>query len=170
MVADGIMTTRGANAAIALFALLALTSCRTTRLETDELTRARFLLESASRDSYSALVAMPISRVQVPVEGEAILSEYDYESIELVELELGKALLFTLKPAAARAFYRITVANQGKRLVLLVDAEPVGARRIDGPIADGRIHIFLEATDAELRRLAANLKITNLEIQKKLSR
>ncbi|MDQ8205436.1 hypothetical protein [Pelagicoccus sp. SDUM812003] len=154
--------------AFLLLSLLA--GCQTGRIDPAELTRARFFLEKADGDAYSAIVTLPLSQVKIPVEGDAILSEFDYLAIDLAELELGNCLSFTLKPAAARAFYRISVANQGKRLVLVVDGQPIGARRIDGPVSDGRIYIFLEVPDETLEELAADLKKTNADIQKTLSR
>ncbi|WP_221774614.1 hypothetical protein [Pelagicoccus albus] len=132
--------------------------------------RARFILESSSQSDMSALVTLPISLVQIPVEGDAVLSEFDYYSIDIAEVALGKCLAFTLKPAAAREFYQISVANQGKRLVLVLNGEAVAARRIDEPIADGRVFIFLEADDERLAEVANQLQKTNFDIQKKLSR
>lgn len=139
-------------------------------MDTAAYTRARFLMESRTTDGYSAMVTMPVSRVRVPVEGKAIVSEFDYQSIELAEIDLGKCLLFTLRPPAARAFYQISAGNQGKRLVLVVNGEPLGVRSISGPIADGRIFVFLEADDDRLHELATKLKETNFDIQKKLTR
>ena len=135
-----------------------------------EMSRARFVLETNASDGYAAAVRMPISQVQIALESEAILSEFDYQSIAAVDLELGKCLLFTLNPAASRELYRISVTNQGKRVVLLVNGEPVGVRRFDGPIQDGRLHVFLELEDSKVEELAIKLNETNRDIQKKLSR
>ncbi len=153
-----------------LSAVIALAGCQSTGLDGVEYTRARFFLESVSKDGFSAALTLPISRIQIPVEGEAIVSEFDYLTIDLVEVDLGRCLVFALKPAAARAFYQISVGNQGKRLVLVVDGEPIGVRSINGPIADGRIFVFLEVNDDRLMELATKLKETNFDIQKKLSR
>lgn len=153
-----------------LLILIGLVGCQTTGLDNETYTRARFLLEAVSDDDYSALVTLPLSRVQIPLEGEAVLSEFDYLSIDVAEVELGKCLLFTLKPAAARAFYQISVDRQGSRMVLVVNGEAIAARRIERPIADGRIFVFLEATDERLEELEKKLKETNFDIQKKLSR
>lgn len=139
-------------------------------MEVVDLRKARFHFEDTSAGDYAVMVRLPISGVQIPVQGKAVLSEFDYHAIDLVELELGKSVMFTLKPTAARAFYQLTAGNQGKRLVLVIDGQPFGARRIDGPIADGRIVIFLETSDEELERIVEQLRETNIEIQKKLSR
>ncbi len=150
--------------------LLAYSGCRSTEGMGENLTRARFVLESAEDNGFGAVARMPISGVAIPLQPEAILSEYDYAKIELAELEFGAGLIFTLKPAAARAFYGITVANQGRRLVLLIDGLAMGARRIESPVATGVISIFLETTDENLEEIAAKLEKSNLEIQKQLSR
>ncbi len=151
-------------------ALWALAGCQTTGLDRAGYARARFFLESGSSEGFSAAVALPISRVQIPIESDAIVSEYDYLSIDVVNVDLGRCLAFTLKPAAARAFYQISVGNQGKRLVLIVNGEPLGVRRISGPISDGKIYVFLEVDDDRLMELARKLKETNFDIQKKLTR
>ena len=49
-------------------------------------------------------------------------------------------------------------------------ALPMGVRRIDAPIADGKLYVFVEATDEALAEIAEDLRKTNVEIQKKLSR
>ncbi|MDQ8185244.1 hypothetical protein [Pelagicoccus sp. SDUM812002] len=153
-----------------LTAAFALAGCQSTGMDGANFTRARFFLESVSSDGYSAAVTLPLSRVQIPVESEAIVSEYDYHSIEVVDVDLGRCLAFTLKPPAAREFYQISVANQGKRLVLVVNGAPLGVRKIDGPIANGKIFVFLEVSDKNLEELAKKLKESNFDIQKKLKR
>lgn len=155
---------------IALATALFFAGCQTAQPNTGNWFRARFVLESASPDGYAATVRLPVSQVQIALEAEASISEFDYTAIDVVDLELGKCLLFTLKPAASREFYRITVANQGKRLVLLMNGQPYGVRKIDGAVADGRIYIYIEATDEKMDTMAKQLKETNAEIQKTLSR
>lgn len=150
--------------------LLFLSGCQSTGMDAGDYVRARFVLEASVEGDFSAMVTLPLSQVRIPVKGDAILSEFDYRSIEIAEVALGKCLLFSLKGPAAREFYQISVANQGKRLVLAINGEAIGARRIDGPIADGRIFMFLEATDERLEEIASKLQETNFDIQKKLSR
>lgn len=153
-----------------LSAFFVLAGCQTTGRDGADYTRARFFLESSSTDGFSAAVALPVSRVQIPINGDAIVSEFDYLAIDVVDVELGRCLAFSLKPAAARAFYQVSVGNQGRRLVLVIDGEPLGARSINGPIADGKIFVFLEVSNDRLMELANKLKETNFDIQKKLTR
>lgn len=150
--------------------LLFLVGCRSTGMDASDYARARFLLEAAGENDFSAMVTLPVSNVRIPVQGDAILSEFDYRAIDIAEVALGKCLVFSLKGPAAREFYQISVANQGKRLVLAINGEAIAARKIDGPIADGRIFIFLEVTDDRLVEIANKLQETNFDIQKKLSR
>jgi len=133
-----------------------------------ELVRARFLIESDPSEGMSAIVTLPVSRVQVSVKGEAIISEFDYSAVELAEAELGKCLLFVLKPAAARAFYQISVEELGKRLILVIDGVPIGVARLASPIENGRILVFPELSDGGLSELARDLKASNLDINRKL--
>ncbi|MBK1877174.1 hypothetical protein [Pelagicoccus mobilis] len=148
---------------------IVLAGCQSTGMDVGDYSRARFLLESRNENDFAAMVTLPLSQVKIPVQGQAVLSEFDYQSIDVAEVSLGKCLAFTLKGPAAREFYQISVANQGSRLVLAVDGDPVGARRIKGPISDGRIFIFLELPDEQLDELAKKLQETNFDIQKRLS-
>jgi hypothetical protein len=111
-------------------------------------------------------VTLPRSGVKIAVGQKAILTESDVVNAEEARVELGACLMLQLTPAAARDLYRLSVVNQGRRLVLTVNDSPLGARRIDGPLADGTIFIFAEVADAELPRLVRDLKRTSAEIQK----
>jgi preprotein translocase subunit SecD len=90
--------------------------------------------------------------------------------VELVQVDLGKCLLFQLSTSAVRDFYRMTVTHQGRRLVMVLDGEAVGARRIDGPITNGVLYVFVERPEAELPALVENLKKSSVAIQRELAR
>ncbi len=157
--------------ALAALVTVLLSSCQTGgQRAVEDPILARFAIEDVSSADFAAIAQLPVSGVRIGIQSKAILSEFDYLDIEAVELDAGKCLLFTLKPAAARDFYRTSVANQGSRLVLLLNGKAMGARRIDGPVADGRIYIYIEAPDDQVAALAAKIKETNIDIQKKLSR
>lgn len=152
-----------------LFASLLLSACATQRDAPEALLRARFHVEAAS-DGYASAAVLPVSGARIAVEPKAALSEFDYLAIDIVELEFGKCLVFALKPAAARDFFRLTVGKMGYRLVLTLNGQPAGARRLEGPITDGKVYIYVEADDARLAEIAQQLKETNIAIQKKLSK
>lgn len=131
-------------------------------------TWARFFLESAGEAGTP--VVLPQSGVRVVANPSPVITEADIVNVELVQVDLGKCLLFQLTPAAARDFYRLSVAHQGRRLVLVIDGAPLGARRIDGAIADGAVFVFVELPDAALPSLVDNLKKSAAALQRELAR
>ena len=83
-----------------------------------------------------------------------------------MEVELGRCLMFKLTPAAARDLYRLSVQSQGRRLVLVVNGAPLGARRIERPFDDGTVLIFAEINDTELPALVGNMRKSSAELQR----
>ncbi len=147
-----------------------LSACQSARpANPKDLASARFFLEGA--DGVTGLkVVLPQSAVNLGVNPKPVLTEGDILDVELVQVDLGKCLMFQLRPAAARDFYRLSGSNQGRRLVLMLDDEAIGARRIDGAIMDGKIFIFIEKPDADLPALVSRLKRSSMEIQRELAR
>lgn len=131
-------------------------------------TLARFFLETS--DSGTAAVELPLSGVRVTIGAKPVFTEGDILDVELMQVELGKCLMFQLTPAAARDLYRLTGSSQGRRLVLMLNQVPVGARRIDAPLVDGRIFVFAEVSEAALPVLVTNLKKTTAELQRAIAR
>ena len=131
-------------------------------------TVARFYLEST--DGGASTAVLPISGVRVAIGDKPLVTEGDIVNVDLVQVDLGRCLLFHLTPSAARDLYRFSGSNQGRRLVLMLNNVPIGARRIEGPITDGAVFIFAEVADAELPVLATNLKKTSAELQRAIAR
>lgn len=130
---------------------------------------ARFFLESG--EGVTGLrVELPQSAVNLAVNPKPVLTEGDVLNVELVQVDLGKCLLFHLTPSAARDFYRLSGTHQGRRLVLMINDDAIGARRIDGAIADGKIFVFVEQPDADLPALVSRLKRSATEIQRAIAR
>jgi len=136
----------------------ALAGCQSVppKVSTPEL--ARFYLESS--DGVGEQVTLPQSGVQILIQPKPVITEYDIVNVELARVELGECLVFELAPAAARDLSRLTAANQGRRLVLLLGGVPFGARYIAKPFDRGTVLIFIEVPDAALPALVANLKET----------
>lgn len=128
----------------------------------------RLFLEAANADGLP--VTLPQSGVHIAVNAKPVLTEGDIANAELVQVELGTCVLFQLTPAATRDFYRLSVTHQGRRLVLVVDDAPLGARRIDGPITNGGIFMFVELPDAALPAFVANLKKSSRALQQEIER
>jgi len=131
-------------------------------------TAAKFYLETTRPDATS--LVLPQSGVRIAIESKPALNEGDIGNVELMQVDLGKCLMFQFTPDAARELYRISAANQGRRLVLMLNQVALGARRIDGPLADGNLLVFVEVADSALPVLVSNLKKTSAEIQRQLAR
>lgn len=156
----------GTIAVVAVFAGLLLVSCNTTGVGFEyERAMARFVLESENSGS---IVTMPVSEVRIQVNPTALLTEFDFESVAVVEVELGQCLQFRLNHQASRTFYQASANNQGRRMVLIVNGQPLGLQRIERPVSDGILYVFVEIPDADLPELARNLRGTSIEIQNKI--
>jgi hypothetical protein len=164
------MNARGlVNMALALTACLALGSCGAPATNNDPApTVPRFFLEAVDQRSMS--VTLPKSGVQIAVNAQPVVTEGDIVDVAVAQVDLGKCLMFQVAPSAARDLYRLTASHQGRRLVLVINGTPYGARRIDGPIGDGVIFVFVEVADEALPKLAEDLKRTSTALQRELAR
>ena len=147
----------------AIAALVLLAGCQSAAPRDFTPTYARFYLEST--DPRVVPITLPKSGVKLSLAATPVLTEGDIVNVETVQVDLGRCLLFQLTPAATRDLYRFSVVNQGGRLALTINGAAFGARRIDGPIADGRVFVFAEIDDASLPTLVENLKKTSAEVQ-----
>ncbi len=129
----------------------------------------RFLLEADATNA-GAMVRLPQSGVAIPVEAKAHFTEYDIEGCDVVDNELGKSLVFKFTSAASRDLFRLSVPNQGKRVVTTINGQPVGARRIDRPLAQGVLVTYVEIPDEELEKLARNIVRTSKDLRDELER
>ncbi len=151
------------NGLLMLFVLALLAGCQSRTATVSRPAVARFLLESEA--TRTAEVTLPVSGVRLRVLPKPVILEYDIVSVELAQVELGRCLLFQLAPDAARDLYRMTAVNQGRRLALLINDQPMGARVIDQPLPGGMILVFCEVPDAELPGLVERLKQTTAELR-----
>ena len=146
-----------------------LVGCATTEKPRDYVPMlARFYMESSANDGIPA--TLPQSGVSLTVHAKPVLTEGDVANVELVQVELGKCLMFQLTPSAARDFYRLSATNQGRRMALFINGRAVGARRFDGPITNGTIYVFVEAPEADLPALVDNLRKTSAALQREIKR
>jgi len=154
----------------ALLGLFAAVGCNTSTKKKDYDTMvARFLIEANERDAF-ATVTLPVSGVQIAVNNRPVVTEFDFTGVDLAQSDMGRFLVFSLTPEAARDIYRVTGSNQGKRLVLFINGKPVGARVIDGAFNTGSIAVFAAIPDEELPMIVKNLNGTSEELQKKIAK
>ncbi|RKX35206.1 MAG: hypothetical protein DRP71_04490 [Verrucomicrobia bacterium] len=155
--------------AVAIFPLLVVllvAGCATNKKIDYDPMLARFFVESNPREGYSDALMLPLSKAVVPVDPKPVFSELDIVNVDLVQVDLGLCLRFTMTVDAARDLYRLSVNNLGRRLVLTINNAPLGVRVMNSPLSYGDILIFLEVSDDELDKLAFNLKSTTEEVQK----
>ncbi len=154
--------------AVAILSLpvsLLVVGCATNKDKDYEPMLARFYVESNPREGYSEALTLPLSQASVPVEPKPVFSELDIVAVDMVQVDLGLCLRFTLNPAAGRDLYRLSVNNLGRRLVLTINNAPLGVRVMNDPLSYGDLLIFLEVSDEELNRVALNLQSTTEDVQ-----
>lgn len=149
-------------------ALLLFTGCQSRPERVQAPVAARFMLESDS--GRTAKLVLPLSGVGIQVLAKPVISEFDVVNAELAQVDLGQCLMFQVSPAAGRDLYRLSASNQGRRLVLLLNDVPAGARVIDRPLEGGVIYVFCEIPDAELPALVERIKATSAEIMREAAK
>ena len=153
----------GRLAALIVFsAALVLSGCKSELGRKPENLKVPRLMVEARGVTYGSLqtkaIELPQSGTKVALQKEPLINEFDILNAELVKVQLGMALLLELSEKGARELYRGTVTNMGGRIVLLINGNPVGARRIDGPIQNGKYYTFVELPDESLGELVLDLK------------
>ncbi|WPJ94720.1 hypothetical protein SH580_14895 [Coraliomargarita algicola] len=138
----------------------------------ENLSVPRLMLETRGVN-YGSIVGdtavLPVSGMTISIQGEPVVSEFDIRNVELVKVDRGLALLIQVGGQGARDLYRASVTNMGARIVLTVNGNAIGARRIDGAIADGNFYTFVEVDDEEIGPLVIDLKRSLIELQKSQS-
>jgi hypothetical protein len=125
--------------------------------------RARFYLESG--DEPNEVLTLPQSGVQIWVMPKPVFTEYDFLNVDIAQAELGKCLVFQFTAAATRDLHRLTMANPGRRLVLVMGGVAFGAVRIGRPLDGGMLFVFVEVPDSSLPALVTSLNETCTALQ-----
>jgi hypothetical protein len=152
---------------------LGLSGCLNKGGAPENLKVPRLYLEGRSMNYGSMtpqMFIMPQSGTQVEVMKEPFISEFEIVNVELVEVDLGMALLLQLTDRGARVLYRACVTNAGSQVLMTVNGMPLGLRRLDGTITDGNFYTFVEADDAILNELTLDLKESIMYLQTKAER
>lgn len=121
---------------------------------------ARFYLEARPGEEVTTF-HLPVSHVAINVNPKPVLSEYDVATVNLARLDLGWCLVFQLTPAARRDFHRMSTTLHGQRIVVAFNGQPAGALRLDQPVGDGNLPMFVELSDADLPDLANRIRKTS---------
>lgn len=154
---------------IALGSVLLLVACD-WKADKQKLLVPRLALEAGNLtygQMTDSVVKLPISGSQIAINREILVSEFEIQQVELVQVKLGLAIMLQLSDAGARALYRASVTSNGRRVVMLVNGNAIAARRLDGAIADGKYYTFVEVSDDALPELVLDLKRSIREIKAK---
>ena len=139
-------------------------------LSSKDLFLPRLMIESRGVDyggMKSTTVTLPISGTSINIQDQPLVNELDILNVEMVKVDLGVALLVQVSTQASRALYRGSISNMGGRIVLMVNGNAIGARRIDGAIEDGNFYTFVEVDDEELGKLVFDIKASLASIKRK---
>ncbi|OIO59603.1 MAG: hypothetical protein COZ46_06925 [Verrucomicrobia bacterium CG_4_10_14_3_um_filter_43_23] len=120
----------------------------------------RFYTESSASlpTRWAKSVQMPESDLVFSVFPQPILFEGDVTDVALAEVDIGYCLLFQFNDKGAKTLNKLSVSERGKNLILLVDGHPIGFRRMDQSLEDGRLYLFVELDDDKIPMLANELK------------
>lgn len=147
---------------------IVLCGCKQDKLETEDMKVPRLMVETRGAQ-YGGLggpvVQLPVSRTRIALQKEPLVNEFDIANVELVKVDMGLALLIQTTERGARALYRGTVSNMGGRIVLTVNNNAIGARRINGAIQNGNFYTFVEVDDEEIGQLVMEMKKTIKQLQ-----
>ena len=153
--------------AITLGTLLVFTGCIN-----EDAHSTRFYVQSSSAGKvgvWAKQVTMPRSGLSYHTEPKPIITEVDVTNVQVVRVDSGElALLFSLNEYGTRVLYRRSVTDNGRRLILVVNGEPIGVRQFDGAISDGQLYTFTELPDDELIALATSLHKNSSTVQNKI--
>ena len=129
----------------------------------------RLMIENRGVDYGSmggTIVELPVSGTRINIQDQVLVDEFNVLNVELIKVDMGLALLVQVSARGSRALYRGSVSNMGGRIVLMINGNAMGARRIDGAIEDGNFYTFVEVGDEELGKLVFDIKESLVSIQK----
>lgn len=157
----------GAGVCAALFAV----GCLTNSTELEDVTVPRIYSEAGTATGLSQggdgrTVALPGSGRRFAIAAKPLINEFEIVDAEVVDVELGKALLLELDGRPARELYRFSGDNMGQHLIVTINGKAIGARRIDGAIQNGKFYTFVEISDQALVDLVLELKDSLETLQK----
>lgn len=143
------------------------TACKEDE-EIENLSVPRLFIESRGVD-YGGIGGQTLtlpSGTAISVQSPPLVNEFDVLNVEMVKVDRGIALLVQVGGQSARDLYRASISNMGGRLVLTINGNAIGARRIDGAIQDGNVYTFVEVDDEEVGQLVLDIKETLIHLQK----
>jgi hypothetical protein len=115
--------------------------------------------DRATIDFGSRLMGLPSKRA-VRVVPIPVVDEHDIINVEMARVQQGKGLLFYLTAEGAQRLSQLSRDAAGLSLILEINGNAIGERRIDGEIQDGQLFTFVEIPDELLDKMVISLKET----------
>ena len=139
--------------------------------ELKNLTLPRLMIETRGNINWaegfgSTLVQLPVSGTRISIQDQPLVDEFNILNVELVKVDMGIAMLVQVSAQGSRSLYRGSISNMGGRIVLMINGNAMGARRIDSSIEDGNFFTFVEVSDEELGKLVFDIKASLASIKK----
>ncbi|MFW5883238.1 MAG: hypothetical protein ACOCVG_02620 [Verrucomicrobiota bacterium] len=123
---------------------LLLTACQTGREEAKAVPRFYVeVLDANQLGNRVQVLEMPGEAQPITVQTASALNETHFARVQVVQVDLGRALMFETTSSGAFQLMRVSTTNIGRRLVLVVGEEVIGMRRIDGSIQNGVLYTFV---------------------------
>ena len=145
-----------------------LSGCKSKKPNLEDLKIPRLMIESRGVNygsMHDNVVTLPVSGSQIEIQQEPLVNEFEIVNVEMVKVQLGMAMLVQVSEKGARELYRGSVTHMGSRVVLTVNGNPIGARRLDGAISNGDFYTFVEVDDAELGQLVLDIKDSIIKLR-----
>jgi hypothetical protein len=105
-----------------------------------------------------ASVQLPISASVIQIKPVPSVPHFDIREVHMEQGQMGPYLQFELKPEARLRLMELTATYRGRRLVLVLGAQPMGAWRIDRISEDGTVAIHVEVDEQELPALVQRIR------------
>ncbi len=154
----------------AIFAILALCSCNSS--EDDNEHKKLITFHVGAKGTFDSGIAretvvLPLSGFSIITNKEQFMYNGDLVKADLAQVNdvggIVKGFYFTCQERGAKRLMQATGANMGSFIVVKYDGTPIGARKIDTTITDGKVFIVSEVPEKDLEKM---LKDLNAAIEK----
>lgn len=118
---------------------------------------------------------MPISKFEVIVNKKEFMTSADFDSVDIAEVRTPnggaiRGFLFNCNEKGVKKLFRETSANLGGWILLKENGQPVGLRKVDIAMQDGKLFMLLEfpeGTDLTKKALDYNesIKIISAKVR-----
>jgi len=137
-----------------------LPSCISLTHQKQDAFQPRFFIEAVGAELKSSKilsVQLPVSASVIQIKPVPSIPEFEIESVAVEQGNMGKYLQFKLKNKARLQLMSMCGEYRGRRLVLVLGQDPIGAWRINKILDNGSISTYVEIPDESLDTLAKQI-------------